>query len=149
MSAVVTTAIAALSAVTAVASLFAYLYFVRRSDLIAAREEALALAETRGQVINDLRERVRSAEERRARAKADSQRRMRELQAALDRTRAEARKDAYQTQHFYAVALSELASDLLADLERRPPDVDSALIRIRTLLASQGPTAVQRSKHKT
>jgi hypothetical protein len=145
MSVVVTTAVAALSALTGVASFLAYLYFGRRSDLVAAREEALALAETRRQVIHDLRERLKSGEKQRLRAKADSQRRIRELQAALDRTRAEARKDAYQTQHFYAVALSELANDLLADLERKPPDVDAALIRIRTLLTSQGPTTSQRS----
>src|SRR6266511_2353356 len=50
MSAVVTTVIAALSAFAALASLFLYLYFGRRSDLAAAREEALALAETRRQV---------------------------------------------------------------------------------------------------
>jgi aspartate aminotransferase-like enzyme len=145
MSVVVTTAVAALSALTGVASFLAYLYFGRRSDLVAAREEALALAETRRQVIHDLRERLKSGEKQRMRAKTDSQRRIRELQAALDRTRAEARKDAYQTQHFYAVALSELANDLLADLERKPPDVDAALIRVRTLLTSQGPTTSQRS----
>ena len=139
MSAVATTAVAALSAITAVASLVAYLHFVRRSDLVTAREEALALAETRRQVIRDLRERVQSADEQHARAKADSRRRIRELQAALDRTRAQAGRDAYQTQHFYAVALSELANELLADLERRPPDVEAALVRIRTRLTSERP----------
>lgn len=144
MSAVVTTAVASLSAVTAVAGLLAYLYVVRRSDLVAAREEALALAETRRQVISELRERLKSSEERRGRAKADSQRRIRELQVALDRTRAEARKDAYQTQHFYAAALSELANGLLADLERGPPDLDAALIRIRRLLTSERPTTPRR-----
>jgi hypothetical protein len=137
----VTIAIAALSAVTAVASLFAYLYVVRRSDLVAAREEALALAETRRQVIRELRERLKSVEEQQERAKADSERRLRRLQAALDRTRAQARNDAYQTQHFYAAALSDLADDLLADLERRPPDVEAALVRIRKLLASEHPVA--------
>jgi hypothetical protein len=148
MSVVVTTAVAALSALTGVASLFAYLYFGRRSDLVAARGEALALAETRRQVIGDLREQLESAEEKCARERAGSRRRIRELQAALDRTRAEARKDAYQTQHFYAVALSELGSDLLADLERRPPDVDAALIRIRALLTSQGSKTKQQSKRE-
>lgn len=39
--------------VAALATLFAYLYFVRRSDLVAAREEALALADTRRQMIRD------------------------------------------------------------------------------------------------
>ena len=139
MSAVATTAVAALSAITAVASFLAYLHFVRRSDLVAAREEALALAETRRQVIRDLRERLKSADERHERAKADSRRRIRELQAALNRTRAQAGKDAYQTQHFYAAALSELADELLADLERRPPDVEAALLRIRTLLTFERP----------
>lgn len=146
MSAVVTTAIAALSAVAAVASLFAYLYFVRRSDLVAAREEALALAETRRQVIRELRDRLRSTEERQKRAKAESERRIRELQAALDRTRSQARKDAYQTQHFYAVALSDLLNDLLADLERTPPDVAAALVRIRKLLTGENPSSKVRSR---
>jgi hypothetical protein len=137
MSVVVTIGVAALSAVTGVASLFAYLYFGRRTDLVAAREEALALAETRRQVIRELRERLKSLEDRSKRTRADSERRIRELQAALDRTRAEARKDAYQTQHFYAAALSDLRNDLLADLERTPPDVDAALVRIRKLLPSE------------
>jgi hypothetical protein len=137
MSAVVTTAVATLSAVTAVASLFAYLYFVRRSDLVAAREEALALAETRRQVIRELRERLKSVEKRHERARTSSERRIRALQAALDRARAQARNDAYQTQHFYAAALSDLANDLVADLERAPPDVDAALARIRKLLPSE------------
>lgn len=143
MSAVVTTAVAALSAVAAVASLFAYLYFVRRSDLVAAREEALALAETRRQVIRELRERVKSVEVRQKRAKADSERRIRELQAALDRTRGQARNDAFQTQHFYAAALSDLLNDLLADLERKPPNVEAALVRIRKLRASRDPATPQ------
>ena len=137
MSAFVTMAVAALSAVTAVATFFAYLYFGRRSGLVAAREEALALAETRRQVIFDLQERLKSAEERHRRSKAESQRRIRELQAALDKTRTRARNDAYQTQHFYAVVLSDLATDLLADLERTPPNVEAALVRIRTLLTSE------------
>ena len=135
MSAVVTIAVAALSAGTAVASLIAYLYFVRRSDLAAAREEALALAETRREVIRDLRERLQSVEERQNRAKADCERRIREVQGALDRMRAQAR-----TQHFYAAALSDLASDLLSDLEHKPPDVEAALVRIRRMLASEPAT---------
>ena len=149
MSAVVTTAIAALSAVAAVGSLFAYLYFVRRSDLVAAREEALALAETRRQVIRELRERLKSTEDRQKRAKAESERRIRELQAALDRTRSQARKDAYQTQHFYAVALSDLLNDLLADLERTPPDVAAAVVRVRKLLAGKQPNSRLRSRKLT
>lgn len=139
MSAVLTTAVAALSGVAAVATLFAYLYVVRRSDLVAAREEAVALAETRRQVIRELRERLTSVDERHKRAKAEAERRIRELQGALDRTRAQARKDAYQTQHFYAVALSDLLGDLLVDLERTPPDVEAALVRIRKLHAPERP----------
>jgi phage terminase small subunit len=141
MSAVVTTVIAALSAFAALASLFLYLYFGRRSDLAIAREEALALAETRRQVIRELRGRVESLERRHKRTKADCQRRTRELQGALDKTRMQARDEAYRTQHFYAAALSDLLTDLRTDLERVPPDVERALIRIRKLLAGERPAA--------
>jgi hypothetical protein len=55
MSTIVTTVIAAASATAAVATAFLYLYFGRRDDLVAAREEALALAETGRQVIDDKR----------------------------------------------------------------------------------------------
>lgn len=141
MSAVVTTVIAALSAFAALASLFLYLYFGRRSDLAIAREEALALAETRRQVIRELRERLDSLEGRHKRTKADCERRTRELRAALDKTRKQARDEAYRTQHFYAAAFSDLLNDLRADLERVPPDVEGALTRIRKLLAGQRPAA--------
>jgi hypothetical protein len=141
MSAVVTTVIAALSAFAALASLFLYLYFGRRSDLAAAREEALALAETRRQVIGELRGRVKSLEVRNKRAKATQERRLRQLQAALDRTRMQARDEAYSTQHFFAAALSDLLNDLRRDLERTPPDVEAALRRIRKLLEGKRPAA--------
>jgi hypothetical protein len=141
MSAVVATVIAALSAFAALASAFLYLYFLRRSDLAAAREEALALAETRGQVIRELRRRVGSLERRHKRAKADCQRRVRELELALETTRLQAREDAYRTQHFYSEALSELLGDLRGDLERVPPDVEAALARIRKLLPGERPAA--------
>jgi len=149
MSPVVTTTIAALSAAAAVGTLFVYLYFVRRSDLVAAREEALALAETRRQVIHELRGRLKSNEERQRRAKADSERRIRQLQATLDRTQSQARRDAYQTQHFYAVALSDLSKDLLADLERTPPDVAAAVARIRKLLTAEPHSPRRRSRKLT
>ena len=141
MSAVVSTVVAALSAFAALGSLFLYLYFGRRSDLVAAREEALALAETRRQVIGELRGRLTSLEGRNKRAKAAQERRLRQLQAALDKTRIQARDEAYSTQHFYAAALSSLLSDLRRDLERMPPDVEAALRRIRKLLEGQRPAA--------
>jgi DNA repair exonuclease SbcCD ATPase subunit len=141
MSAVVTTVIAALSAFAALASVFLYLYFIRRSDLAAAREEALALAETRREVIRELRGRLESLERRQRRLRKERDRRIRELQAALDTTRKQARDEAYRTQHFYASALSDLLNDLRSDLERMPPDVDAALTRIRKLLAGHRPAA--------
>jgi hypothetical protein len=141
MSAVVTTVIAALSAFAALASLFLYLYFGRRSDLAVAREEALALAETRREVIRDLRGQLDSLEGQHKRAKAEHQRRILELESALDKTRTQARDEAYRTQHFYAGALSDLLNDLRRDLEEMPPDVDAALTRIRKLLAGQRPAA--------
>jgi hypothetical protein len=141
MSALITTFIAALSAFAAVASLLLYLYFGRRSELAAAREEALALAETRREVIAELRTRVASLEARHRRTEGNCKRRARELQAVLDKTRRQARDDAYQPQHFYAAALSDLLVDLRTDLERVPPDVDAALTRIRRLLADERPAA--------
>jgi uncharacterized protein YukE len=141
MSAVVTTVIAALSAFAALASLFLYLYVVRRSDLTAAREEALALAETRRQVIAELRRRLDSYEAEHRRTKADCDRRTRRLQSALDKAQAQARDEAFQTQHFHATALSDLLGSLGTDLERVPPDVDAALARIRKALAGQRPAA--------
>jgi hypothetical protein len=141
MSAVVAQVIAALSAFTALASVSLYLYFGRRSELSAAREEALALAETRRQVIADLQRRLDSLEQRCNRAKADCGRRVSELQTALDRTQRQARDEAYWTQHFFSAALSDLLNDLRSDLEPVPPDVEAALARIRKLLTDERPAA--------
>jgi hypothetical protein len=141
MSAVVTVFIAAVSAFAAVASVLLYAYFGRRADLVAAREEALALAETRREVIDELRRRLHVLEKRQKRSKDECERRVRELQSALDKTRVQARNDAYQTQRFYASALSELLTALRTDLERKPPDVEAALARIRKLVAGHRPAA--------
>ena len=56
------TAIAAASAAATVGSFFAYLHFAGRTEAHAARDEALALAHTRGEVIADLRLRVDALE---------------------------------------------------------------------------------------
>ena len=141
MSAVVAQVIAALSAFTALASVFLYLYFGQRSQLSAAREEALALAETRRQVIADLRRRLDSVERQNRRVKADCERRVSELQTALDKTQRQARDEAYRAQHFFAAALSDLLNDLRNDLERATPDVETALARIRNLLEDTRPAA--------
>jgi hypothetical protein len=141
MSAVVAQVLAALSAVTAVASVFLYLYFGRRTDRSAAREEALALAETRRQVIVEMQKRLDSLEHRRKRETADHDRRVNELQTALARTQKQARDEAYQTQHFFSAALADLLNDLRDDLEPVPPDVEAALAHIRKLLADERPAA--------
>jgi hypothetical protein len=141
MSAVVAQVIAALSAFSAFVGTVLYLYFSRRSDLSAAREEALALAETRRQVIADLQRRLDSVDQRHRRIKADGERRVSELQSKLDQTQRQARDEAYRTQHFFSAALSDFLNDLREDLEPWPPDVESALARIRKLLADQRPAA--------
>lgn len=141
MSAAVAQVIAALSASAAVASAILYLYFGRRSELSAAREEALALAETRRQVIADLQGRLNSLEQLRRRTESECERRVSELETALDSAQREARDEAYRTQHFFAAALSDLLSDLRDDLELVPPDVESALARIRKLLTDARPVA--------
>jgi hypothetical protein len=135
------TAIAAASAAAAVATFFAYLYFARRSEAHAAREEALALAETRGEVIVDLRGRLAAANERLRELTVSSEQRVAELESALGRAEAEAREHAYQIQRFYAASLADLLRDLQADLERAPPNVERSLARIRDLLDGERPAA--------
>ena len=56
--------VAAISAGAAVGTFFAYLYMIRKASINAAREEALALAETRGEIIADLEARLESLERR-------------------------------------------------------------------------------------
>jgi len=53
----------------------------------------------------------------------------------------QAREEAYRTQHFYSTAFSDLLNDVRSDLERIPPDVGAALVRIRKLLAGERPAA--------
>jgi hypothetical protein len=141
MSAVVTSVIAAVSAFAALGSAFLYLHFGRRSEFAAAREEALALAETRRQVIIDLVASLDSLERRHRQTTRECEGRINELQTELEATKAQAREDAYQTRHFYSAAVSDLLTDLRSDLERVPPDVEGALIRIRRLLSGERPAA--------
>jgi hypothetical protein len=133
------TVVAAVSAAAAVGTFLAYVYFVRREDLNAAREEALALAETRGQIISDLRARLDSVERERLEAEATLAKRIRELEEALSNAQNEAREQAYQMQRFYAAALVDLLSGVEHDLEADPPDVGQALGRVRSLLARRHP----------
>src|SRR5712691_3477056 len=124
------TLVAVLSAVATIGGFLAYLYFVQRSNANAAREEALALAETRRQVIADLRAHLASSDRRRKRLKADSEKRIRELEAALERAQAEAREQAYQMQRLYAIGLADVLEGARSDLEAVPPNVERALRRI-------------------
>jgi hypothetical protein len=135
------TAIAAASAAAAVGTLIAYLYFARRSEAHAAREEALALAETRGEVIIDLRGRLAVLEQRLTETTTKCERRVRELERDLEKTEAEAREHAYRMQRFYAASLSDLLRDVQAELERKPPNLEQALVRIREVLDGERPAA--------
>jgi aspartate aminotransferase-like enzyme len=135
------TAIAAASAAAAIGTFLAYLYFARRSDAHAAREEALALAETRGEVIFDLRQRLAATERRLRQTTTDCENRVRELETALQTIEAEARERAYRMQTFYAAALSDLLRDVQANLEDEPPNLEGALARIRGLLDGERPAA--------
>jgi ABC-type anion transport system duplicated permease subunit len=136
-----TAAIAAASAAATVGTFFAYLYFVQRSEAHAAREEAMALAETRGEVIVDLRRRLRLLERLLRDTTEALERRVRELEATLQRTEAEARDQAYRMQRFYSASLSELLRTVQADLEQDPPNVERALRRVRQLLDGERPAA--------
>ena len=140
-AAATTIAIAAASAAATVGTFFSYLYFVHRSEAHAARDEAMALAETRGEVIVDLRRRLRLLERLLRDTTEARERRVRELEAALQKTEAEAREQAYRIQRFYAASLSELLRIVQADLEQEPPNVEKALSRVRELLDGERPAA--------
>lgn len=135
------TAIAAASAAAAVGTFFVYFYFVHRSEAHAAREEAMDLAETRGAVIGDLRRSLRVLERQLEETTRASDRRVRELEAALQKTEAEARENAYRTQRFYATSLADLLHNVEADLDREPPNVENALARVRHLIDGERPAA--------
>jgi biopolymer transport protein ExbB/TolQ len=127
--------IGAVSAAAAVASVLIYVYGLRRANQTAAREEALALAETRRQMVNELRRRVAALEHGQKEARAYHRRRVRELEEALERTRRDAREQAYRSQRLYVFALGEALTQIREELEKGPPDVKGALAQIQELLA--------------
>ena len=133
--------VAVLAGLATIGSFLAYLYFVQRSKANDARDEALALAETRREVIADLRAQLATSEESRMRLKTQADRRIRELEKALEDARAEAREQAYQIQRLYAIGLADVLAGVRRDLEAVPADVERALRRIRELLASVPPAA--------
>jgi hypothetical protein len=133
--------VALLTGLGAIGSFLSYLYFVQRSKANDARDEALALAETRREVIADLRAQLASSEESRMRLERRAERRIRELETALEDARAEAREQAYQTQRLYAIGLTDVLAGVRRDLEAVPADVERALRRIRELLAHAPPAA--------
>ena len=131
------TLISVLSAVAAIAGLLAYIYALRRTNQTAARDEALALAETRRQTVNELRRRVAALEHRHKQARTHYRSRVRELEGAVERTHREAREQAYQAQRLYILALEESLTQVREELEKAPPDVQGALARITELLATE------------
>ena len=133
--------VAVLSGLATIGGFLAYLYFVQRSKANDVRDEALALAETRREVIADLRAQLASSEESRMRLEAQADRRIRELETALEDARVEAREQAYQIQRLYAIGLADVLAGVRRDLEAVPADVERALRRIRELLASVPPAA--------
>jgi hypothetical protein len=133
--------VALLAGLGTIGSFLSYLYFVQRSKANDARDEALALAETRREVIADLRAQLASSEESRVRLERRAERRIRELETALEDARAEAREQAYQTQRLYAIGLTDVLAGVRRDLEAVPADVERALRRIRELLAHAPPAA--------
>jgi hypothetical protein len=133
----IATIVAVVSAAAAVGTLLVYIHVARRTDIDAAREEALALAETRRQAIAELERRLALLELRHRGAAEVSAKRIRELEHALEMVNAEAREQAYQMQRFYGSALTELLVGMREDLETIPPNVDRVLTRIRGLLAGR------------
>jgi DNA anti-recombination protein RmuC len=130
MLAVSSLLVSSVSASIALVSLVAYLYSLRRSERTAARDEALALAATRAEMLAELRQRLDSVERRHRRARVAYAKRNERLEAALEESRREAREQAYQMQRLYAVALTRLVDEL----ETSPPDVEGALAEIHALL---------------
>ena len=135
MVAATATLVSTLSVAAAVISLLAYLYSLRRTEQTAAREEALALAETRGQMVAELRERIESLERRNKRAKASYEKRIHELERTLELTRRRgAREPQPEPRGVSVLALVEALVRIRADLEDEPANVEAALARIRALL---------------
>jgi hypothetical protein len=135
MVAATATLVSTLSVAAAVISLLAYLYSLRRTEQTAAREEALALAETRGQMVAELRERIESLERRNKRAKASYEKRIHELERTLELTRRQARKAPEpEPPGLGVLPLLEALVRIRADLEQEPANVEAALGRIRALL---------------
>jgi hypothetical protein len=133
--------VAVLAGLATIGSFLAYLYFVQRSKANDARDEALALAETRREVIADLRAQLASSEESRMRLETQADSRIGELETALEAASAEAREHAYQIQRLYAIGLADVLAGVRRDLEAVPADVERALRRIGELLAGVPPAA--------
>jgi len=132
-----TTLISAISASAALAGVLAYAYGLRRANQTAARDEALALAETRRQVVEELRRRVAALEHGQKEARTHHKRRVRKLEESLEQTRREAREQAYQAQRLYVLALAESLTSIREELGKAPPNVQGALARIEELLPDE------------
>ena len=132
-----TTLVSVLSAAAAMAGLLAYIYALHRTNQTAARDEALALAETRRQTLNELRRRIVALEHSHKQARTHYRSRVRELEEAVQRTNREAREQAYQAQRLYILALEESLTRVREELEKTPPDVKGALGRITELLTTE------------
>jgi hypothetical protein len=135
MLAASTTVISVISATAALAGVLAYIYGLRRTSQATARDEALALAETRRQMVNELRRRLAALEHGQKQSRTHYKARVKKLEGALERTRREAREQAYQAQRFYVVALGESLARIREELEHVPPNVEGALARLDELLA--------------
>jgi predicted transcriptional regulator len=132
-----TTIISAISASAALGGVLAYVYGLRRANQAAARDEALALAETRRQMVNELRRRVAALEHGQKQARTHHKRRVRKLEESLEQIRREAREQAYQAQRLYVLALTESLTSIREELGKTPPNVQGALARIQELLADE------------
>jgi hypothetical protein len=132
-----TTLIGAVSAAAATAGVLVYVYGLRRANQTAARDEALALAETRRQMVNELRRRVAALEHGQKEARAYHRARVRKLEQALERTQRDAREQAYRAQRLYVLALGEALARLREELEKDPPNVEGALANIQELLGDE------------
>lgn len=106
---------------------------IQRKDL--ARDEAMALANTRAEAIKDLETAIAKLREEQARDRQEHLETVERLQNAVDLIR----DQAFEAHQMFAHSVRVLLMTVLGDLDRDPPLVDVAIGRIRQALSEDPP----------